>query len=202
MKINYDSLLFKIILVIISVLIVFLIFFIEDMQLTKQALERMEQTKVESTIQSNIPSIADALYFGFEKPIEDIGDMLLAKNSNIVAISIQAESRKNYLFKRGKNPFKEKEKGVIYKTFSIGKEDKTIGTLDIAYRLTSSKQHFNEYKKSAIMFALLIILSIVIAMRYLYKKIKLLNILAEELRNFDLQKMKAIEPPDTFYEIR
>ena len=202
MKINYDSLLFKIILVIISVLIVFLIFFIEDMQLTKQALERMEQTKVESTIQSNIPSIADALYFGFEKPIEDIGNMLLAKNSNIVAISIQTESRKNYLFKRGKNPFKEKEKGVIYKTFSIGKEDKTIGTLDIAYRLTSSKQHFNEYKKSAIMFALLIILSIVIAMRYLYKKIKLLNILAEELRNFDLQKMKAIEPPDTFYEIR
>ena len=202
MKINYDSLLFKIILVIISILAVFLIFFIETMKLTKQTLEHMEQTKVESAIQSNIPSIVDAIYFGFEKPIEDIGNVLLAENSNIIAILIKAENGKNYLFVKDKNPFKEKIEDVVYETFSIDKDDKAVGELEIAYNLTLSKHHFNEYKESAIIFALFIIFSIIIAMRYLYKKIKSLHILAEKLRNFDLQKMKAIEAPDTFYEIR
>ena len=202
MKINRDSLHFKIILVIVSVFIVFLLFFIEDLHLTKEALERMEQTKVESAIQSNIPSIADALYFGFEKPIEDIGNMILAENSNILAISIKMDSGKSYLFKRGKNPFKEKEDDIKYQTFLIKKDYKTIGKLDIAYKLILSKQHFNEYKKSAMMFALLIILSIIIAMRYLYKKIKSLNILAEKLRNFDPHNIKTIESPDNYYEVK
>ena len=202
MKISFDSLLFRILVVVFSILIVFIVFFIEDMLLTKQVLEHMEQRKVESAVQSNIPSIADAIYFGFEKPIEDIGNTILAENSNIVAISIQTKNGKNYLFKRGKNVFKEKEEDIIYKTFSIEKEYKIVGEINIAYRLTLSKQYFNEYKKSALIFELLVALLIILVMWYLYQKIKSLNILAEKLRNFDLQKMKAIESPDTFYEIR
>lgn len=202
MKINSNSLHFKIILVIVSVFIVFLLFFIEDLRLTKEALERMEQTKVESSIQSNIPSITDALYFGFEKPIEDIGNMILAENSNVLAILIKINSGKSYLFKRGKNPFIEKEEDVVYKTFLIEKGSKTIGKLEIAYKLVLSKKHYNEYRKSAVMFAFLIILSIIIAMRYLYKRIKSLNILAEKLRNFDPQNIKTIDPPDNYYEVK
>ncbi|SFP32310.1 diguanylate cyclase (GGDEF) domain-containing protein [Hydrogenimonas thermophila] len=202
MKINRNSLHFKIILVIVSVLIVFILFFIEDLRLTKEAMERMEQAKVESAIQSNIPSIADAIYFGFEKPIEDIGNMLLAENSNILAILIKTSSGKKYLFKKGKNPFKEKMDNANYKTFYIEKDNKKLGEVEIVYKLILSRQHFNEYRKSAFMFAILIILSIIIAMRYLYKRIKSLNILAEKLRNFDLHNIKMIESPDNYYEVK
>jgi len=202
MKINRNSLHFKIILVIVSVFIVFIIFFIEDLQLTKEAMERMEQVKVESAIQNNIPSIADALYFGFEKPIEDIGNMILAENNNILGILIKRSNGKSYLYKRGRNPFRVKEDGVIYKTFSIEKGVKKIGELSVAYKLILSKQHFNEYRKSAIIFALFIVFSIIIAMRYLYKKIKSLNVLAEKLRNFDLQNIDTIESPDNYYEVK
>jgi len=202
MKINSDSLLFKISLIIVSIFIVFFLFFVEDLQLTKKAMESMEQTKIESAIQSNIPSIADALYFDFEKPVEDIANIILAENSNILAISIKMDNGKSFLFKRDRNPFKEKRDDIIYKTFLIEKSYKSIGKLEIAYRLTLSKQHFNWYRKSVMMFALLIILSIVIAMIYLYKKIKSLNILAEKLRNLDPQDIKTIEPPDNYCEVK
>ena len=202
MKINNNSLLFKIILVIVSIFTVFFIFFIENLRLTKEAMKHIEQEKVDTTIQSNIPSIADAIYFGFEKPIEDIGNMILAENSSLLAISIKIYNGKSYLFKRGENPFNEKRDDIIYKTFSIEKKSKNIGQLNVAYQLVLANQHFNEYRKSAIIFAILIVLFIIMAMMFLYKRIKSLNILAEKLRNFDPQNIETIEPPDNYYEVK
>ena len=201
-KINSNSLLFKIVLFIVTIFTIFLIFFIEDLQLTKKAMERMEQAKIDAAIQSNIPNIADALYFGFDKPIEDIGNTLLSENSNILGILIKAGSGKTFLFKDGDDPFIKRRDSVVYKTFLIEKDSKSIGRVDVAYELVLSKQFFNEYRRSVILFALFMIFLIVAAMIYLYKKIKSLNILAEKLKKFDPENIKLIESPDDYYEVR
>ena len=201
-KNNSNSLLFKIVLVIFAIFAIFVLSFVEDLYLAKKAMERIEQAKVESTIQGNIPYIADAIYFGFDKPIEDIGNMLLAKNSDILEISIKLKDGKTFYFNNKKDAVGQKNGNVVHKTFLIDKDSKPIGELSVTYQLILSKQYFNEYRQSVVIFAFFMVVFIITAMVYLYRKIRSLNVLAERLRNFDPQDIKVIEYPDNYYEIK
>jgi diguanylate cyclase (GGDEF)-like protein len=202
MTIERNSLLFDITVAVIMVTGVFFFFFYEDLKLTKSTMEKMERTKVEATIQSSVPNIADALYFGFSKPIAEIADMLLKQNSDMVAISIQTNQGQEYLYSRNhQNPFIHKDNNLVYKRFPIEKDGEVIGYIDIAYHLALTELYFKNYRQSVLLFALFIIFAIVGLLVYLYRKIKALNVLALRLNYVDPKRKEPIASPDNYYEI-
>jgi len=203
MTIERNSLLFDITLAVIMVAGVFFFFFYEDLKLTRFTMEQMERTKVEATIQSSVPNIADALYFGFEKPIAETANMLLKQSSDLVALSIQSEKGVKYLYSPDhSNPFVQKDDHLVYKRFPIEKDGNVIGYIDAAYRLGLTEHYFKGYRQSAFLFAIFIVLVATGALIYLYRKVRSLNLLAAQLRRFDPKIKEPIVSPDDYYEIK
>ncbi|WP_187647643.1 sensor domain-containing protein [Nitrosophilus labii] len=201
--INFNSLIIKILIVIFLIISIFFLYNLFNLKLAKESLENMENSRVESIIENEISILKDSIYFDFEEPIKDSLNRIFLHLNNLKGIYLKNYiTKKEYkLFRDSKNPFISKNSNLIYKKFKIYNDKEEIAEIEVAYENLYSKEFFIKYK-NALFFTLIIFLTILLFLFiYLYRKIKAIYILANDLKNIDPNNPKILKTMDRYFEI-
>jgi len=191
------SLLLKITGLITVTVALFALFFWYDLRLTRQSMLALEKAKVVSTVQSHIGTLSDAIFLGFNKPVEEIVRHLVNEPNGIVAVEVRQNGKR--LYRYGVVPVTG-ESGREH--FALKKEGHKVGEVEIVYIPLFTDVYFQKYKRVALLGAVALALFMVLAFNYLYRKIAALTRLADRLREIDPMREQKVESEEGYYEIR
>ena len=198
-RFNKDSLAFRIDLIAFSLVGLLFLFFWYNLYLTGQSMERMERAKIEAAVKSQLSTLEEALFFGFDKPVEEIVRQLLNQNPTIESITLYRKSGPQ----RFKSPHPVPRAGREFEeSFPLKYEKRPIGKLTIRYRTLYAARYYHSYlRKLLIVFGGVVIFLIFVAY-YINRNISRLTQFAHRLRDLDPQKVKFVEPEADFFEFR
>ncbi len=166
----------------------------------------LEEAKARTLMQSNLPNLADALYFHFDRTAEDILKTILLQNQGIVALRLQSSAPKAHSVSFAADPnlsFEDlkKREGIHPILFSVKKDKEPLATVEALYQPSLSKRYFETYRFTALVSTLLLFTLFVGATSYIYMKIRAFYLLGRKLESIDPIHVKTIEPVDSYSEI-
>lgn len=198
-KFHKNSLAFRINLIGLVLAALLFLFFGANLYLTGQSMERLERAKVTAALRTQISTLEDAVFFDFDRPIEEIMRHLLDQNRAIEEIVLQLKGRKR-IFKPVKPvPTVGKE---FVETIPLKHGNVNLGTLKIRYRTLYAAHYFQRYLARLLIVVIVVILSLLSIAYYVNRNLERLTHFAERLRALDPMKVTNVNPEAPLYEFK
>lgn len=189
MKINFNSIVFKALFIILLSFGIFAIFlFSSAKDIFGEAYNNITHEKID-IIKNNIsPSIALNLTYGFNEAIDEIVQETL-ENPHILFLKIQPKNNSHDLVYGNKDKtledFKKSKEFISYSKLVDPATNQTLGELTLVYSNKSYKQYMQSFYAWITIGMALLIISILFVSAYIYKSLKHLSTLENHLRKFD-----------------
>ena len=197
MKINFDSIALRTILQIVLFSLAFTLFvvFVVKNLFTDSYMD-LEKDKVVLISKQIAPSLSLNLSYGFDDAMQEIAHTAL-HNKNILLIQIENyETKKIYKFSNKNRTMKDyKRSKELIHTQEL-KDPATlavIGTLTIVYSKNTYEKYMSSFNHWFLSGIFAFLLSLLLLSYFLFKSLKKLSTLDEELKNFDPHNPKLIE---------
>ncbi len=174
---------------IVSIITVFIIFFLFNLKLIDQKITKIEEQYVEKIIGNNIDTIANLFYFEFDDSLQTLLNSIKENVEEVEQIRIVKE------LPHAKNA---KDGMLVY---PLQYQGKTVGYLQVKYRLVFKDVFWKRYQTAGIFIIVAFFFFLAFILYYLYSKISSIDVLAARVQNIDLSHIRKIGAPDSFKEI-
>ena len=179
---------------IVSIISVFIVFFLFNLKLIDQKITKIEEQYVAKIIGNNIDTIANLFYFEFDDSLQTLLQSIKENVEEVEDIRIFKDLKNSTATERKK----PKEAVLVY---PLEYKGKTVGYLLVKYRYVFKNIFWKRYQKAGVFIIIAFFLFLTFILYYLYSKISSIDVLAAKVQNIDLTHIKKIVPPDGFKEI-
>lgn len=197
MKINFNSIVFKSLTIIIISISVFAIYVSSNAKsIFEEAYLNVINQKMSIIEKSITPSIALNLSYGFDKSITEILKVAF-NNTDILLLKVESDRLANEIIfsKENKTLSELESQSQFISNINLldPVTDETIGKLVFVYSNDSYNEYMKKFYKWLASGVVLLMISIIAISAYVYNSLKDLSVLENSLKNFNPAEPKLIE---------